>query len=83
MATTVESDHELRLERAMRERGFPQLARGHRLELSTGEVIHPDLGIPEHSFFVEVDHLSWHGFRSETAYDRRRDLKMRVDGLSR
>ena len=42
----------------MRERGFPQLARGHRLELSTGEVIHPDLGIPEFGFFVEVDHLS-------------------------
>ena len=36
---------------------FPQLARGHRLELSTGEVI-PDLGIPEFGFFVEVDHLS-------------------------
>jgi hypothetical protein len=76
----VESDHELRLERAMRDRGFPPLTRGHRLELSTGEVIHPDLGLPEHGFFVEVDHLSWHGFHRETAYDRRRDMKVRADG---
>jgi hypothetical protein len=32
----VESDHELRLERAMHRRGFPQLVRGYRLELSSG-----------------------------------------------
>ena len=76
----VESDHELRLERAMRDRGFPPLTRGHRLVLTTGEVIHPDLGLPEDGFFVEVDHLSWHGFRRETAYDRRRDLKVRAAG---
>jgi hypothetical protein len=76
----VESDHELRLERAMRDRGFPPLARNHRVELSTGEVIHPDLGLPDCGFFVEVDHLSWHGFRRETAYDRRRDMKVRADG---
>jgi very-short-patch-repair endonuclease len=76
----VDSDHELRLERAMRDRGFPPLTRGHRLHLSTGEVIHPDLGLPDSGFFVEVDHLSWHGFRRETAYDRRRDMKVRADG---
>jgi hypothetical protein len=76
----VASDYELRLERAMRRRGFPQLLRGHRLELSTGEVIHPDLGIPEIGFYVEIDHLSWHGGRVESAYDRRRDLRVRADG---
>jgi hypothetical protein len=76
----VASDYELRLERAMHRRGFPQLVRGHRVELSTGEVIHPDLGVPGVGFYVEVDHLSWHGGRVETAYDRRRDLRVRADG---
>jgi hypothetical protein len=74
----VSSDHELRLERAMRRRGFPPLTREHPLEIAPGGVIHPDLGVPEHGFFVEVDHLSWHGGRFETAYDRWRDLKVRA-----
>jgi hypothetical protein len=72
------SDHELRLERAMRRRGFPPLTREHPLEIAPGRVIHPDLGLPEHGFFVEVDHLSWHGGRYENAYDRWRDLKVRA-----
>jgi hypothetical protein len=74
------SDHELRLERAMRERGFPPLVREHRLVLDDGQVIHPDLGLPEHGFFVEVDHLTWHGRRRRSADDRRRDLKARASG---
>ena len=76
----VESDYELRLERAMHRRGFPPLSRQCRLTLASGEVIHPDLGIPERGFFVEVDHLSWHGGRQETAYDRDRDLRVRASG---
>jgi hypothetical protein len=76
----VRSDHELRLERAMRRRGFPALVREHRLVLSSGEVIHPDLGIPEDRFFVEVDHMTWHGRRRQSSYDRARDLRARADG---
>ena len=76
------SDHELRLERAMRRRGFPPLVREHRLVLLDGEIIHPDLGIPEHNFYVEVDHLEWHGQRQRSAYDRRRDLKARASGYA-
>jgi hypothetical protein len=76
----VESDYELRLERALLRRGFPPMARQHRLELASGEVVHPDLGIPEAGFFIEVDHLSWHGGRHETAYDRERDLRVRASG---
>jgi hypothetical protein len=41
------SDHELRLERAMRRRGFPPLTRERPLEIAPGRVIHPDLGLPE------------------------------------
>lgn len=60
----VRSDHELILERAMHDCGFPALVREHRLVLHDGEVIHPDLGIPSRNFFVEVDHLTWHGRRA-------------------
>jgi hypothetical protein len=74
----VDSDYELRLERAMRAGGFPPLARQHPVEIAPGTVVHPDLGLPEDGFFVEVDHLSWHGARLEGAYDRRRDLKVRA-----
>jgi hypothetical protein len=61
-----------------RRRGFPPLTREHPVEIAPGRVIHPELGVPEHGFFVEVDHLSWHGGRLEGAYDRRRDLKVRA-----
>ena len=74
----VDSDYELRLERAMRAAGFPPLTRQHPVRISPGVAVHPDLGIPDDGFFVEVDHLSWHGGRLETAYDRRRDLQLRA-----
>jgi very-short-patch-repair endonuclease len=76
----VESDYELRLERALRRRGFPSFQRQCRLELARGEVIHPDFGLPEVGFHIEVDHLSWHGGRREGAYDRGRDLRVRASG---
>ena len=57
-----------------------RLTREHAIVIAPGEVIHPDLGLPEDGFFVEVDHLSWHGGRHETAYDRRRDMKLRLVG---
>lgn len=75
------SDLELRLERAMRARGFPALVRQHELHLDTGAVIHPDLGLPADGFFVEVDHLTWHGGRIETSYDTWRDRQVRLRGL--
>lgn len=65
----------------MRARGFPPLTREHPVEIAAGVVIHPDLGLPDDGFFVEVDHLTWHGGRRETAYDRRRDIKARLMGV--
>ena len=78
----VRSDLELRLARAMEARGFPVLVRGHPVELEPGEVIHPDLGVPEDRFYVEVDHFTWHGGRRDATYDRRRDRKLRLTGAS-
>ena len=60
--------------------GFRRSFRGTRLDLGDGVVVHPDLGIPDDRFYVEVDHLTWHGGRAESAYDRRRDMKMRLAG---
>ena len=76
----VASDYELRLERALRRRGFPPLARQCPLEIAPGRLIHPDLGIPELGFFVEVDHLTWHGGRLATDYDCQRDLEIEALG---
>ena len=61
-------------------RGFPPLVREHPVEIASGHVIHPDLGLPSDGFFVEVDHLTWHGGRRESAYDRWRDTKVRLAG---
>jgi hypothetical protein len=76
----VGSDYELRLERALRRRGFPRLQRQCRVELADGRVIHPDLGIPERGFYIEVDHLTWHGGRLADDYDCRRDLQIEALG---
>ncbi len=76
----VESDYELRLERALRKRGFPRFVRQFRLEIAPGRVIHPDLGLPDVGFFVEVDHLTWHGGRLATDYDCQRDLEIEALG---
>lgn len=76
----VMSDYELVLERALRKRGFPAFVRGHSLEIASGVHIHPDLGLPDDGFFIEIDHLSWHGGRLENAYDKWRDRKVRLLG---
>ena len=76
----VESDYELRLERALRKRGFPRFVRQFCLEISPGRVIHPDLGLPDVGFFVEVDHLTWHGGRLATDFDCQRDLEIEALG---
>jgi very-short-patch-repair endonuclease len=76
----VHSDYELRLERALRKRGFPKLQRQCHLELGSGVVIHPDLGIPARGFYIEIDHLTWHGGRLATDYDCRRDLEVAALG---
>jgi hypothetical protein len=76
----VASDYELRLERALRRRGFPPFERQCPLRLGDGRVIHPDLGIPSRGFYIEIDHLHWHGGRLATDYDRRRDLEVEALG---
>jgi hypothetical protein len=76
----VNSDHELRLARALEHRGFPRLERQCRVEIRPGVVVHPDLGVPCDRFYIEVDHVTWHGGRIDGVYDKHRDLKVRVAG---
>jgi hypothetical protein len=79
-AAPVASEYELRLERAMIERGFPTLTRQHPIEIAPGQWIHPDLGVPEHRFFVEVDHRRWHDSSEDRSYDAWRDRRLRLMG---
>jgi very-short-patch-repair endonuclease len=76
----VDSDYELRLERALLKRGFPRLERQCRVELLTGQVIHPDLGLPSVGLYIEVDHRTWHDGRFDADYDNRRDLEVTALG---
>jgi len=75
----VRSDLELRLDRALRARGFPPLVREHPVRLPDGAVVHPDLGIPEDRFYIEVDHPTWHT-GADAEYDSWRDKQVRLAG---
>jgi hypothetical protein len=77
----VGSDLELRLERALVAAGLPRPIRQHALTLPTGEVIHPDFYWPGVHEIVEVDHVTWHGGRTTSAYDKRRDRLVRRIGI--
>jgi very-short-patch-repair endonuclease len=77
----VGSDLELQLERALLAAGLPQPRRQHALTLPTGDIIHPDFYWPERREIVEVDHVTWHGGRLSSAYDKRRDRLTRRMGI--
>jgi very-short-patch-repair endonuclease len=77
----VDSDLELQLERALLAAGIPRPLRQHALTLPTGEVIHPDFYWPDEREIVEVDHVTWHGGREASAYDKRRDRRVRRLGI--
>ena len=74
-AKPMDSDYEVRLLRALRERGVelqPQL----EVELADGSTIHVDGGDPVARFGVEVDHHTWHGGRAAGDYDKWRTRQL-------
>jgi hypothetical protein len=77
----VGSDLELRLERAVIAAGLPRPLRQHPLRLPNGDLIHPDFYWPEEREVVEVDHVTWHGGRAASAYDKQRDRLVRRLGI--
>lgn len=71
-AKPKDSDLEVRLLGALADRGIvlqPQF----EVELPDGTVIHLDGGDPTRLFGVEVDHITWHGGRFATQFDKWRD----------
>jgi very-short-patch-repair endonuclease len=71
-AKPKDSDDEVRVLRALADRGIvlvPQF----ELELPNGSIIHLDGADPGRRFGVEVDHVTWHGGRVSSGYDKWRD----------
>ena len=74
----VDSDLELRFERAVMAAGLPQPVRQHPIRLRTGVKIHPDLAWPNLCLAAEVDHVTWHGGIVPIIDDRTRDRQLRL-----
>lgn len=75
----VDSHPELELLRALAERGV-HLDTQVTLTLPDGRTIHPDLGDAIIGFYIEIDDHEWHGGRLASAYDVRRDRRVRLGG---
>ncbi len=71
-AKPKDSDLEVALLRALGERGVALVPQCELL-LPDGSSIHLDGGDPSRRFGVEVDHITWHGGRAATQYDKWRD----------
>ncbi|MFM8266509.1 MAG: hypothetical protein ACKOA2_00590 [Ilumatobacteraceae bacterium] len=76
----VDSDLELILLRALVAAGVEGLVTQPTVVLGSGVTIHPDLGIPDIGFFIEVDHHTWHGTKEAIDRDTARDRQLRLLG---
>jgi very-short-patch-repair endonuclease len=68
---------ELRVLRALRAAGVPELVRQHPIRLPNGLIIHPDAADPTLRWALEVDHITWHGGRVDAQRDKGRDRGLR------
>lgn len=71
---------ELKVLKALRAAGLPELVRQHPLRLPNGVVIHPDGADPRIRWAIEIDHITWHGGRIEVERDKARDRGLRRIG---
>ncbi len=71
---------ELRVLKALEQRGVGPLIRQYPLRLRTGAMIHPDGADPTTKWAVEVDHVTWHGGRLDAQHDKGRDRNARRIG---
>ena len=76
----ADSDEEVVLLEALHRAGLTQFVRHPPVRLSRGGPVHPDLGVPEWAFYVEVDHPTWHAPVERSNYDKARDLEIRLRG---
>lgn len=68
---------ELRVLGALRRAGVPELVRQHPLRLPNGVVVHPDASDPGLRWAIEIDHVTWHGGRTDAQRDKTRDRGLR------
>lgn len=68
---------EVRVLRALEERGIRGLVRQHPIRLHTGVVVHPDAALPGIRWALEIDHVTWHGGRLDAQRDKGRDRALR------
>ena len=71
----ADSDHEVRLWRALEESGL-HFNRQIPVLLDDGTTAHIDMGDPSSLFGIEVDHVTWHGGRLDAQRDKRRDRQL-------
>jgi hypothetical protein len=77
----LDSDLELRFERAIAAAGLPAPERQAPVKLRNGMVASVDFLWRSHGEAVEVDHVTWHGGRLATADDNRRDRRLAQVGV--
>lgn len=68
---------ELRVIRALEQRGIGPLVRQHPIRLPNGIWIHPDAALPGIRWALEIDHVTWHGGRLDAQRDKARDRGLR------
>ncbi len=61
----------------LRRVGLQGLVRQFSITLPTGIAVHPDIAVPEISWAIEIDHVTWHGGRVATQADKVRDRQLR------
>ncbi len=76
----VGSELELRLARALVDRGLPAPERQSPVQLRGGQIVHPDLSWPAIRFAIEVNHATWHGRAEQSRYDAWRYRQLRLVG---
>ena len=76
----ADSHGEVVLFDALHAAGLSDFVRHPPVQLRDGSVVHPDMGVPEIGFFVEVDHHTWHTQTESAEYDKWRDREVRLTG---
>lgn len=76
----VDSHYELRLHDALRRVGVGGLVRQQAIRLPGGWTIHVDLSVPELSWAIPIDHVTWHGGRIDAQRDKQNDRQARMIG---
>lgn len=68
---------ELKVLKALEQRGVRDLVRQYPIRLPNGILVHPDGTDVAARWSVEVDHVTWHGGREQAQQDKGRDRQLR------